>query len=385
MRARVVAHGVLAFAVAASLVACIDLFHGTDFESACDVDAAACEAVDANMIDVAIPPVQDAGSDGPTDFCLWNGATAAVNAAHACTWLGACEGAFGDNAFGPCMVHAVLAYDCNANPNRPLVVGSAAHAYWDCLARTTSCTDVDRCLQPTGKHAICADDDAGYIACDPEEGALVACAANLANGSAPTGLESCVALGQTCSATGAAACGGTGTCTAANAGTVTCDPSTKALRDCDPDGGSIDYGIDCTSTGSGKCGTSGTACGAIADSGCLVTTDVLCTNDGHATGCPSGAPEDVNCNAVLGQPSGTSSTCDPNAPGRAWDVSRACSVGPSCAQSGDSCSGTVLSTCTRGAPLVYDCKSQGFTSCATVTYPGDSAPHAHCANDAGTN
>jgi len=367
MRPRAIACGAFAFALGASLVACIDLFHGTDFESACDLDASACGAVDASVGIDATPPPQDAGSDAPTDFCQWIPTTAAAYAVHACAWLGACEGALGDDAFAPCMLHAMLAYDCAANPNRPVL--GAAHAYWDCLWQVQTCGDVDHCVEPSGTHETCADDDAGYVACDPEAGTLVACAADLANGSPPTAVESCVPLGQTCSPSGVATCIGSAT-PCADVGT-SCEGT--ALHDCDPDGGPTDYGVDCASFGSGSCVGSG-ACGAVDGGSCTPTTDVTC-DGGLAMGCPSGTTEQVDCNAVLGQPSATT-TCDETAPGRPWDVSRACSMGT--CQTGDSCGtdGKTLLSCTRGASVSIDCTLQGFTRCVSLPYP-------HCANDAG--
>jgi hypothetical protein len=377
MRARIVPTAALAITFGGWLVACVDLFHGTSFASACDVDAAACAPLDANVADDAPIVVEDAGTDGPTNFCAWSSATAAANAAHACAWLGACEGAFDDNAFGPCMVHAVLAYDCATNPNRPVI--GAAHAYWDCLWQATTCGDVANCVEPSGTRETCAGAGAAYVACDPSTAALIACGGGVASGSPPAGLESCAALGQTCTTSGPAECSGSTTaCSGASSGAM-CAAGTTRLHDCDPDGGALDYGVDCASFGAGSCfsGAFG-ACLATDGAPCAPQSAVTCEDGGVAVGCPSGVTEQIDCDAVLGV-TGGASTCNPQAPGRQWDVSRACSLG-TCDGQHDSCdpTGPTITTCFHGATFSASCKDLGFTSCALATYPGDPSQHAYC-------
>ncbi len=58
-----------------ALAACVDLFHATNFETACDVDAAACELADVVVCsdppdaspiaarDACAPPRAEAGAD----------------------------------------------------------------------------------------------------------------------------------------------------------------------------------------------------------------------------------------------------------------------------------------------------------------------------------
>ena len=128
-----------AIAASAGLVACFDLFHSTaGLHDACDLDAAACAD------DAASPDAAPAG----TDFCSWSPAQARDNATHACAWLGACESPLGHDAFGPCMVDALLAYDCTANPNHPS--RGKGHTFWDCLWQVGSCADVTACVFPGG-------------------------------------------------------------------------------------------------------------------------------------------------------------------------------------------------------------------------------------------
>ena len=373
------ARGVLCAALALGplLAACVDLFHDTSFASACDVNAAVCHATDANVPGEAASSA-DGGPDGATNFCQWDGAMAAANAAHACVWLGACEGALADDAFGACMVRARLAYDCAANPNRQVI--GAAHAYWDCLWQAQSCGEVANCVEPYGTHETCAEAGTDYVACDPLTGTLLACAAGLATGTPPEGLESCAALGQTCSTVGAAACSGsTAACTSGNEGTSCAD--TTALHDCDPDGGPLDYGLDCANFGAGAC-VSGAFSACLAVNGstspsCAQTSQVTCDDGGYAVGCPSRVTEQLDCNAVLGL-TGNPSACNPDAPGRAWDVSRACSLGD-CLQA-DTCNGGVITSCARGATFTVDCRAQGFTSCSLALYADDPAEHAQCSN-----
>jgi hypothetical protein len=105
------------------------------------------------------------------------------------------------------------------------------------------------------------------------------------------------------------------------------------------------------------------------DAGTCPTTSAVQCNSGVATGCPSGVLEQINCPAILGL------DCKPDAPGRPWDVSRACYSG-TCGP--DSCSDGGVVSCLRGVPEPLDCASQGLGPCALVTYPGDPSPHAQC-------
>src|SRR5579863_3179119 len=99
----------------ASLVACFDLFHTTgELRTACEVDASA-----------------------PGCLCAASHADARRLAEHACGWLGACETPMGGNALGACVFSALLAFDCEANPEHP-VRGEPA-AIWQCLATAETC------------------------------------------------------------------------------------------------------------------------------------------------------------------------------------------------------------------------------------------------------
>ena len=277
-RARGVA---LSIGVLGGVAACVDLFHSTNFETLCDLDAAACAAVDASADGAAAAP-RDAGApDGPTDFCQWDSVTAGNNAAHACAWLGACAGPLGENALGPCIVNATLAYDCAANPNRPVV--GAAHAYWDILWQAASCGDVLRAVQPSS--TACAAAPASYVTC--EAATRVACGPANAM-SAPVGVEDCAAAGQTCAlVNGSGACVGPSSCAGATA-VLACGASggPTLLADCE-DGGT-DLGVDCANFGGGSCTASGgvAACRAVDGGSCTPSSAITCgtSNPNVATG-----------------------------------------------------------------------------------------------------
>jgi hypothetical protein len=346
-------------ALVASAFACGDLFHDTNFESACGVDAAACVGPEATTGDGPA----EIGTGSPTNFCAWSSTTARANALHACAWLGACAGPLGNNAFGACMRRAILAYDCNANPNRPVL--GAAHAFWDGLWRASSCAAVSAVVEPGSTRGACGASSFAYVACEPSPNASTRLACAAGTGGGDEGRENCAAMGQTCTVAGATAiCSGSmGVCQGAG---VSC--AGTELHDCDPDGG-VDLGVDCASFGSGACVTPG-ACAAQGDAGCAATTVVTCAGD-VATGCPSGTEESVDCSALLG----ATGSCSPSAAGRGWDVSRACAVG---ACGADSCAGTVLQSCVQGVPVSVDCATLGFSSCSLVSVPGDPVAHGAC-------
>ncbi|HEY2517198.1 MAG TPA: hypothetical protein VGI39_40275 [Polyangiaceae bacterium] len=347
-----------ALGLALLLGGCGDLFHSTDFPDLCQTDAAACTQSEPGS-------VLDGGAPFPADFCAWDSATARAHALHACAWLGACAGPGGKNAFGTCMVEALLAYDCAANPGRPVL--GAAHASWDHLWRASTCADVLAAVEPGTPRAACGASSFDYLACapSPNTDTLLGCTAG--DGGAPSVID-CAASGQTCVSSGAgASCAGSAAACASAMGTF-CDGT--HLHDCQAGGdssGPTDVGVDCASFGAGSCASG--ACLAAGDAGCAASSLVTCEGD-VAVGCPSGIAERIDCAQVLG---GTAS-CDPNAPGRAWDVARACSAG---ACPADSCGGG-LKSCARGVPVGVDCAAMGLGACTLVTVAGDATPHAAC-------
>lgn len=334
----------------ASSLGCVNLFHSTDFGGACPEDAAGCREaapVDATKArdvredhatrkpqdatidhdggatkdaarDAGAPP--DAGhdaqpasdarpatdaptpADSGTNFCAWDSAMAQASAQHACLWLGACAGNAGLNAYGTCYPNALLAYDCELNPNQQ--VRGALHAFWDALWHATSCKEVLRAVFPAGVPKcvsgsnICGNDlpDA-----DVYRNVAVACAAG-----AFASAVNCQMAGYTCSSgvctNGGAACKGSATAGSC-AGSVF--HSCQFIEN-NPEAGTryavVDVGKDCTDFGAGSC---------VVDSdsgigGCQPNdASTPCTPSSHAacatgdptsvTGCATGHLETLHC------------------------------------------------------------------------------------------
>jgi hypothetical protein len=362
MRLRVAAGLSLASALSGgTLVACFDLFHSTaGVLTACQLDAQACAEASAT----------DAG---PTDFCAWSYEVARQNATHACAWLGACESPLGDNAFGACMFQALLAYDCEANPNHP--VRGAEHAAWDCLWQVKSCNEVDTCVFPGGVPTCGSPGDytsCGNVGGQPANGDVrVECV----DGGQAHG-ESCLLEGQTCAASGTV-----GVCAGSMAGdaglacsTLECDGT--RLHWC-TDGG--DVGIDCADNGRGACGGfppsphAWLACVAEGDAGCDAGLSAGCQG-GYAFSCPSGVAESIDCLEIL-QVAGAS--CTPGTLSPPFDWTSPCRVSPAMCTA-DSCDAGTLVGCTRGAPFFLDCPSEGLGACRMVATDVGSQPHAAC-------
>lgn len=351
MRPRSAAAWVVACALPGAY-ACVDLFHSTaDVLDKCQLDAAAC----------------------PLDFCKLPSQTAENFAEHACAWLGACESPLGGNAFGPCMVQARLAFDCNLNPNHP--VKGQVHALWDCLARVRTCSDVRQCIVP-GAPATCTGGTGDAVCIDAgSDTTRTACS------DGTTVAENCALWGQTCDPRPSSAVCGVGAASPLDCTTEgtpgLCD-STK-VHWC---GDSGDVGIDCAGNGAGRCGifptrdaaTSWPACEPESvpesDGGCDAGQAVSCTND-IATSCPAGTVETLHCGQLLG-PGGSCSDAGLDPP---FDWTSACSGGSGCQ---DSCDAGVLTGCARGASFVTDCAAAGLGACRLVTTIDDAGPRAAC-------
>jgi hypothetical protein len=328
--------------------ACVDLFHSTDFETLCGVDAAACAPKDAGRAE-AMPDVRDGG---PTDFCISSSARARSMAEHACAWLGACSAPFDQNAFGACMIDAILAYDCNANPNQTITPGPL-HDLWDALWQAKSCADVTQAMNPNGIRCS----GTGY-ACGgkADPGLSLECVDSIG---AP---ESCLVEGRVCA--------GAGACEPPDAFSkcTTSKCSGTVLHDCEK---TVDLGRDCQYFGAGRCiadagGGVGAACvPTFAHGGgapCGATQAVTCEGDGGdtATACPTGGTVSVDCKLLTG-----SSTCRPGTPSPAWNVAAQC-VGKAACTAG--CEGTdTLIGCEQGAAFSTSCKAAGLGPCHEVT------------------
>ena len=340
-------------AVACTFLGCVDLFHSTDFLTLCQVDAGVC----APAADAASPPVPDAAMP-PTDFCLWDAATAQSNAIRACTLLAACETPLGDNATGSCLANAILAYDCVANPNRK--VKGAAHDFWDRLAHAATCGDVDR-LVFQGSVPTCTirDGFTGFTACQGER-TRVECDTSGSRVYA----ESCGASARVCSSAGnAGTCTGTGGFACLTSG---CEATQLHL--CGH--GGIDDGFDCASFGAQRCKDTavGPSCEAESRVSCAPSGDVQCQGATIAVGCPSGFEERVDCAALVAG----RGVCSVRVGGKTFDVSRACAKSPAAECTIDTCSGPQLAACVRGYAVAVDCAAWGLGPCQKFsTLDGD--------------
>ncbi len=346
---------------ALALAACGDLFHGTsDFETLCEVDAAACSGPSASGGDA---------SPFPADFCQWDAATARANATRACAWLGACAGPLGDNAFGECLVHATLAYDCAANPNRPVL--GAAHAFWDGLWRASSCADVTAVVEPASPRGACGASSFAYVACEVggNAGTRLACAEG--SGGADGERASFVGRGQIYAAVGtSSSCTELPSAPAETRGNLLrrneaarlrqrrWPGSRRRLRELRRRGVREPRGLR-------------RARGAAMRS---TSTTIACNGD-VVSGCPSGTLHGAG--SITMRPPGDRRRPWPPQDGRTWEVARGCTLG---ACGADSCSGNVLTSCARGADVQLDCAQAGLGACKLVSLPGDPSPHAVCSS-----
>jgi hypothetical protein len=361
--------GVLSLASGAVLAACFDLFHSTaDIRTACEIDSSAPGCPEA-----------------PTSLCSHSHTEALARAEHACAWLGACEAPLGRNAFGPCMFQALLAFDCEANPNHR-VKGKGA-ALWACLANAKSCSAIDDCVFPSLPQACTFDGSSFRTVCGSAGDAAagdfdvrILCAPAFP----PYHGENCALWGQTCSTDefGAARCSGGGEDGGCSTGCF--EPKIHAFPSCPkPDGG--DDGIDCASYGAQQCGgfpsptsTHWVACipetdADAAPAACTPGLSASCSG-GVATSCPTGVLESIDCSRLLGVDGG----CAEGTLSPSFDWTAPCSVTPSeCLM--DSCEGSTLTSCERGAAYSVDCKGQGLGTCSLTSIEPGAPMRAACA------
>ena len=354
----------LALCAGGALVACFDLLHSTeDVQTACEIDAAR-------------PGCSVTVASGETDFCAWTREEASKHALHACSWLGACETPRGKNAFGSCYFHALLAYDCAANPNHR--AKRAAHRLWDCLQQVNSCADVDACVFRDAPQTACGRPGV-YSQCLPASPDLrVLCA----DGAMPFPRqgENCALWGQTCApGPGGSVCAGESTglsCQRECVGT-----SLHWCTESEDGGPGIDQGIDCASNGATECGgfpspeaAQWLACKPESDAAtCSPDASASC-DDGRAVMCPSGVLETLDCKALLGSAAG----CTSGALSPPFDWTSACSLpSPGCPD--DACDdGGLLTSCERGASFRVNCAGMGLGACRLFPSDPGSAPRAAC-------
>lgn len=363
----------VAFGSAATLasVACIDLFHSTEFETSGEAGVAP---------DVA---VGDAGNDaGPkplVDFCKWGPAEARTNATRACAWLGACGGALDGTVFGPCMMQALWAYDCDLNPGlRP---NGATYALWSCLSDVKSCGDVQSCLRPSGPPDLCPAIVGGSFTQCGDAGTTelrVECSETVAG--PPSRFEPCALQGRTCIPLNASTsmCGG--------AARKTCPQGTACIGtgavDCKVSDGTLaDLGVDCAAFGAGACAEEdagkdgGPVVGCVplpsapaCDGGIAVTCDV--EFPAIARSCVGGRSASVDC-SKLGV------ACDTSKGVPSYQPLAACTenVDAGRCNTPDACESGKLRSCAQGIAFEADCAALGLGPCERI----NGGVIAHCA------
>lgn len=327
--------------------ACVDLFHSTDSKSLCDIDAQApgCST--------------DAGGDAGVQLCAPDTATAEVWAKQACAWLAACEDPIGQNGTGECIANAIMAYNCQANPNRrPL---GAMRDFWSCMQAASSqksCTAVAKCVFP---NQVFACSTGGFMGCTQLAGVNVDTRTECSGPGSAHG-ENCAAYGQTCDSLDRDASNNNAICVGASGracAQTKCNGTHLAL--CDDAG--VDRGYDCALLGGGTCASTGVvpACQPGGDAGVCASSDsISCTAGGVAQGCASGVQETVDCNAVSG-----ASSCTPVTDGGPGVTPlAACQATGGCG--GDTCSGANLVACVRGRIVTIDCVAAGLKPCSST-------------------
>jgi hypothetical protein len=377
-------------ALAAGLVACIDLFHATDdIRTACQLDG---DTPGCDGAHVAPEAAVEAG----TDFCGPAWTDAGAHAQHACAWLGACETPLGRNAYGECMFQALLAYDCAANPSHP--VRGQRHDIWDCLWQAKSCADVDACMFPLGKQAcaggsetVCATKD------DKATGRSNLDVRLECNGDAGSGAENCALWGQACadvlnSVPGV--CAGARGSSGLHCSSPNQECSGTSIHWC-PSQDAGDIGIDCDGVGARACipepsadAATWLACLPDPNAGTQCTPDASAQcSSGVAISCASGTLERIDCKSLLGN---DPRACNAGPLNPTFDFTSPCYVdagappdaSPDAASDagadGSPAGATCVDTCTdAGGGTITGCtRGVSFTlRCSDVNLPGPCALH----------
>ncbi len=332
-------------------VACVDLFHATDFETLCSRDPAS---------EACNPAASDGGGhDAPyprLDFCAAGALETRTRAQRACAWLGACEGPLGWTKLGTCIHEAMLAYDCFVNPShRPR---ARVEDFWQCLASAAACADVDRCLF-SGETPACGS--------FPVEGSFTTCAASpdgdvrveCSGGPRPTGIEPCFGRAQTCTALDESTATCTGLAGKDCARGERCE-GTSLVR-CAGAPLALDEGVDCSGYGDGRCVAATTGaprCAPVATSPPCAGGSLLCAG-AIASECIDGLAAKADC-ARLGTSCAPRDGFGPVASCFDRDDAGA----PRCVAE-DVCEGNVVRSCGAHAePLRIDCTAVGLGPCS---------------------
>ncbi len=322
--------------------ACGDVFHGTEYETACTRDKNACRL---------------------HDYCALTPTEAQERAIRTCARLGSCAGPLGDNAFGACVANAILAYDCGARPGQS--PRAEARAYWDCLYAATdaplanACGMVEQCLiPPNTPQCSTLQDSVGCAYPSGQIGTRIAC-----SDGGRVAIQRCLdAPCVTASQIYAACTISTSPCTHG------CAPTNDSVFvTCEPDGGPIRQLTDCHGIGDGRCTPYGCAPAYESDAGVSCTnSEVICRGD-TAVACANGYEDTVDCARL-----GAKCVAHP------LDDARASCVGTMDKCPVDFCQGATLFSCANGVVRSVDCTSVGYAKCELALIPGERAARARC-------
>jgi hypothetical protein len=379
-------------------VACVDLFHSTDFGScgASCGDASLADVVgghdvrdaprdtghraDATMSDAHFEAAADGGAPGDgagpgesgghdaahdaghdvdrsvdADFCSWSTSEARTKAAHACLWLGACLGTMETNDFGKCYADALLAYDCQLNPQ--LQVSGPLHAYWNALFQAASCNDVKAAVFPEGV-PMCTN-PAATCANQLEGGTAYGnVAVECADGGGFLSAASCAAEGLTCSA-GHCVVPGDASCSAGCVGNVAhvCGGLDGAVS------GSDDLGRDCSHVGAGQCSVGSQVAGckpAPVEAGMCNRAAATCSGmNALTTSCAGDFFVTFNCQDFPGD-----SGCTGMAPNP--DPTRLCTGWEATGPAAHCADAAVAELAGPAGFVVAGCRDAGLSGCATI-------------------
>ena len=236
----------------------------------------------------------------------------------------------------------------------------------DAVRQCVGLTAVD-CASP-GDHIDCVDAGTDLrVECGTDAGALI---------------EDCALAGHACIASDAeAACGPSGPAIDCANQLSNCGTTKATIHVCADDGGAP-IGIDCIDNGGQTCAAfpapvpAWVACvpaaGDAAEPACDASLSIVCAN-GVAHSCATGIAESIDCASLLDNPD----ACAGGEVAGGFDWTSGCSLGTSCPP--DSCVGTVVTSCARGATFTVDCATVGLDGgCHLVTTDEGVSTRAAC-------
>jgi hypothetical protein len=353
-------------------LACIDLFHSTDFDTLRNEAGA---EPDVTTGDAGL----DAGPKPLVDFCKWTPAEAKANAVRACAFLGACTGVLDGTAFGSCMMHALWAYDCDLNP--ALRPNGATQALWSCLSDVKSCGDVEACVRPRGPDTCPAVASGAFTQCGDAGASEVRAECSKPQMGPPAAVEPCALQGKVCVSINptSSACGGPTkkTCvlgrTCTGTGAVDCRLAEDSVT-------LADFGLDCAAFGAGACVAEDAGGDAGTVVGCAPLPNAQSCDGGIAVTCDSDFPQVahscVGGKAVIIDCSKLGVGCDVSKAVPGYRPLAACAeyVDAGRCSGADTCVGGKLHSCAQGIAFEADCAALGLGKCEVTGALGRCAP-----------